>query len=658
MSHTNFANLEADELIRDLHERYINFLAYRKTRFENRWNKNRRFYYNQHIEDGLWEQGVRVGGRQGELTLVSVNHFRNLILNMLNLIIGTKPAFQARAINSDAESLLQAELANGLLDYYTKEKGMGDVIKRAVEESLIHDSSYVSVTWDTMAGKEFAVGPEDTLEYEGDLRFVTLSPFEVIFDQTRRDWKENDWVMTYHMRSKWDLIAEFPELQDLIERADTGDADNALADSDRNYSQDIKTDDVKVFEFYHRKSSSVPEGRYTMFIDGVVLFDDVLPYREIPIYQITGGRDLTSQFGYSIANDLVPLQELVNSHYSAINSNHEAFGVQKIAVARGSKVKHQSITTNLSFIEYDETGGGPPQGINLTNTPGEMFSHLKDLEGAMETISGINSVIRGKPVSGVTSGTALALLQNQSIQFINHLQESYQALIENVGTASIRILKDFAKSPRIAIIAGKSRAAAMREFESKDLENVDRVLVDLGNPLTHTLAGKVELANQLIQTGLIQNPQQYLAVVQSGNLEALTEAGTTEINYIREENEALLEGVNPVVAITDDHRKHILEHTVILQNVENRTNEALMSNVLEHIQQHINFLQDPNLQPLFQTLGRQGLTPAQPTGPAPAPEGLVDPAAMGQPNQVGVAPGAAPVNMPEAATPPPTALPR
>ena len=50
MSHTNFANLEADELIRDLHERYINFLAYRKTRFENRWNKNRRFYYNQHIE--------------------------------------------------------------------------------------------------------------------------------------------------------------------------------------------------------------------------------------------------------------------------------------------------------------------------------------------------------------------------------------------------------------------------------------------------------------------------------------------------------------------------------------------------------------------------------------------------------------------------------
>jgi len=648
MTAKHFASLPGSELIRDLHERYIDFLAHRKGRFEPRWERNRQYYYNDHYGDVTGKNGVQLGGGKGELTLVSINHFRNLLQHLQNLIVGVKPVFDTRATNSDAKSLSQAKLANGLLDYYRSEKGLGDKLLYAVEEALIHDASYVGVFWDPGAGREWMVDENENVLNEGDIEFRQIMAYAVIFDHTRQSFKDNDWVMTFNMRSRWDLISQYPELERQILNAPTGDSENALPDSDRT-GTDYKSDDVKVFEFYHKKTSSMPDGRFVMFLEGTVLYDDVLPYREIPIYQLQAGRSLTDQFGYSLANDLAPIQQMINSHYSAINSNHDAFGVQKVAVAKGSKISYQELTSNLGVIEYDGAAGPAPQGLNLVQTPPEMFNFVQSLEGVMETISGVNSVVRGKPESGVTSGTALALLQNQSIQFVNNFQASYTKLIEDVGTAAIRLLRDFAKSDRVVAIVGKGQAADMRNFNGDDLENVNRVQVDLGNPLTRTLAGKTELANQLVQTGLLQTPEQYLAVVTSGNLDALTEASVNEIQLIREENELLIEGKPTPVVITDDHRKHIMEHQSILYNPMNRNDEALMRVTLDHIQTHINMLQDPGAQTLFQVLGRQGLPPVNPA---------VNPSALQQPGNTGVQPGATPDNLPNPATPPGTAQPR
>jgi hypothetical protein len=81
-----------------------------------------------------------------------------------------------------------------------------------------------------------------------------------------------------------------------------------------------------------------------------------------------------------------------------------------------------------------------------------------------------------------------------------------------------------------------------------------------------------------------------------------------------------------------------------------RNDEALLANALAHIQEHINMLQDPIIQNLHMLLGHQGL-------PAPAMGGI-DPTAMGPTDTVGVAPGAAPANLPNPAQPPAGAQPR
>ena len=52
----------------------------------------------------------------------------------------------------------------------------------------------------------------------------------------------------------------------------------------------------------------------------------------------------------------------------------------------------------------------------------------------METLSGVNSVARGNPEASLQSGTALAMVQSQALQFMSGLQQSYIQLIEDVGT--------------------------------------------------------------------------------------------------------------------------------------------------------------------------------------------------------------------------------
>src|SRR5574343_533993 len=161
----------------------------------------------------------------------------------------------------------------------------------------------------------------------------------------------------------------------------------------------------------------------------------------------------------------------------------------------------------------------------------------------MEIISGMNSVVRGNPEASLKSGTALALVQAQALQFMNGLQQSYTQLIEDVGSGIISLLKEFAKVPRVAAIVGVNQKSNIQEFTGDDLDLIDRVLVDVGNPLATTTAGRVQMAEQMLQMGAIDSPEKYLEVINTGKLTSLTENQSNTLAMVRQENEDLLKGL-------------------------------------------------------------------------------------------------------------------
>jgi hypothetical protein len=289
----------------------------------------------------------------------------------------------------------------------------------------------------------------------------------------------------------------------------------------------------------------------------------------------------------------------------------------------------EQISDGLNFIQGNP-GFQPPKALNLTSTPAEIFNFLKMLESSMETISGVNSVARGNPEAQLTSGNALALIQSQALQFISGLQQSYIQLIEDVGTNVVELLKTFAKTPRVAAIAGKSNVTYMKEFTSDDLSSITRVIVDAGNALAQTTAGRVEMASQMMQMSIITTPEQYISVINTGKLETMTEGQNKELLLVRAERERLVDGTTPVVAVlTDSHSLHIREHKAVLADPDLRMDAQLVQRTLAHIQEHIDILSDPNVANILTLLGETPLGPIG--GGIPSPQA----AAPQQPNQQG-----------------------
>lgn len=586
---------------------------------------NWQFYHGNFVDGISSGHQVSFTGEQGELVNLPVNHFRNIARHMYVMITSNRPVMDARAINTDYKSLTQATLANGILDYYMREKGLEDCIKRATEWAIVLGSAYVKMEWNATGGQQYDFDP-DTGEYnyEGEIEFSTLSPFDVVFDGTKSCW-DNEWLLVRTFKNKFDIAAKYPEYREKILSVPGQKTPEIWRLA--IWSND-KTDDIPVYEFYHKRTEALPEGRYTLFLeDNIVLLDTPIPYRTLPIFRIAPENYIGTPYGYTPMFDIYPLQEAMNSLASAMMSNQEATAVQNIWVPRGSDIDVATLQGGMNIV----TGNAKPEAINLEGTAKSTFEMYNLLVQTAELISGINSVTRGQPEASLKSGTSLALVQSMALQFMSGLQQSYVKLIEDLGTALIMYLKDFAQSPRVAEIVGVANKVYTKEFTGDDLNSINRVVVDVGNALAHTVAGRVGMAEQLLQMKLLTTPEQYLQIINTGELETSFENQTHELLLIKQENEEILGGSSPVVSPLDKHSIHINEHRGVISDPSFRLNPELRDALLDHIQQHIDALTntDPRLLGILgeQPLPPPGGSPQAPQGPQGTPQGA--PAASG-----------------------------
>lgn len=616
-------------------------------------------------------------GEQGELTNLPVNHYRNICRHILTMVTANRPAMQARATNTDYKSLVQTKLANGLLDYYVREKRLEDYLHKAIEYAIVFGSGYIKMEWNATSGeirdyiepeyKMNRVMNEETGEeedqydedgnpvfemdedgnpveseagypvYEGDVKFSNLSPFDVVFDSTKEDANDHDWVLCRSFKNRFDLAAKYPEYTDDILRMETKDEKERYDFNGAFYDE---TDDIAVYEFYHKRTESMPDGRYILFVDAdVVLMDEVMPYKDLPVYRCAPADILGTPYGYSDTFDALPIQDALNSLYSTVLSNQNAFGVQNVLIPRGADVNPTSVAGGLNIIEYNHQVG-KPEALNLTATPPEVFQYIDMLKKEIETVTGVNSVSRGNPESSLKSGNALALVQSMSLQFISGLQQSYVKLIEDTGTGLINMLKDFSATKRVASIVGESNRTYMREFTGDDLSQINRVIVDIGNPLAKTTAGRVQMAEQMLQMNLIKTPEQYISVMNHGKLESMTDGIDKQLMLVKAENEKMIAGEQVHAIDIEPHAMHIKEHRDVLADPDLKNDPELVQRVLLHIQEHIVALRqaDPDL---LTHLGEQPLAP-----PGGAPANQPGPGQMvnqsGMQGQVGGVQGAPP----------------
>lgn len=547
--------------IRERIRRFREWLRF-SGRAERMYRSWRAFYG--HAPDGLGDTSrITASGEQGEYVDTATNDFAQLVTQTAVLTTQARPAFKAVATNSDHKSLAQTSFAQQLLTYYDKLHNLDDRDRETVLGALLTSEAWRIGGWDSSAGKsltEFLDGPGVR---EGDIRVHVTTSWRVAYDPDSPDVDSLQWFAFARRYNRFDLAAVLKDKNPkaaaklLAMSSDTGDKDdwdNPAYDMRRAGAMDPASSDlVLVWEFRHLPSPALPNGRLVRFVNddcvildtlendenGNVVKDHGYPYgvKRLQANRLSPEITVDSVAGHTAVFDLLGLQELMDTLATIMATAANAGGLKNLWHTLGDKPVVTSVVGAMNFLQ-SKNKPETLEGVKLDPMVAEVAGFFGQ---RMMRRLGQSEVSQGEVPKGMP-GNLAALLEAKTVQFNSQLQASYSKLLERSRNDDLDLLKRFATSPRVAVLGGKSNTWKHKEWSSADLDGVDRFVVEAVNPLTQTMAGKMEAAQVMLDKGLL-TAEQFLLFRETGRLEPALEAEQATMMRILKEREMLQEGI-------------------------------------------------------------------------------------------------------------------
>lgn len=517
-------------------------------------------------------------GENGEFLALSTNHFRGLIRHQLALVTADRPTWDPQARTSDSESAKQVELCRNLLDYVMSAKRFDQKLYDQTELSLVAASGFQALGWDASLG----------LEGEGDVWSQSLAPWEVWHENTR-SYADVQTHIFRRYESRWDWVAHFAESDpDKAQRLAALAVDQMLMCGVQSVdiTNQSESDRIPVLYVYANATKACPTGRVSIVAgEDLVLLDGPSPYGAIsPIVRMCPSEFMGSSVPCADSWSLLPLMEAYNAINSMMMTRVDLFGVPDIAVAEGAEFE-QGTMGGANLIK-GMLGQQAPALLDMLQIPSALANFLASIKSSMEELSGINSVTRGNPSENITSGSMAALMQSMAIQFNSAIERAYTFNLEAIGTHLIRIYQTMASEKQLISIAGTDEQWVAREFQKEDLALVSRVAVRTASALGKTVAGRYDLATKMLEMKVIEDPRQYLEVVNTGNLTPIFKGPVDELTLIKGENERIRRGQPVRVMDSDNHKLHLREHRNELDGGA-RYDDKIASAIEAHMGEHL-----------------------------------------------------------------------
>lgn len=569
---------------------------------------------------GNSSQTILGGGAEGELSLMKVNDLRKLLQEQLVTVTSQRPAGIARAVNSDVQSLNSAKIGTAIAEYYMTEANFEADFVKACEMGLLLGEGFVESFWDKDVGDPIAVDPDTGKpEMSGDWKIRIHCPWNAARD-VGANIKDQHWYILSFKANKFDLAAKYPKF-----------ADRIIACTQSEYNQRLElnkipddSDEIYANLLIHDRTPAVPDGRYSLLIGDDVVLDTTLPYKDFPVDRMSPSDVIDGITGYTTAFDMLAAEQATDALASIILTNNVTFGGQSIVGPQGAELKVSDIAKGVRYFELPPDMVDKLKPLQMTKTAPETYQFLSMLRSMKAELTGnVTNVLGQQAVQGA-SGSAMALIQAQAIQFNSGAQRSYYRLISSQMTKGIFILAKYADTPRVARIVGKAKSIGLKEFKytGQDLNSISSIIFEMTNAVSQTMGGKLTMAQDLMNAGQITNPKQYLTVATTGNLDAMTMPDELDQMLLIEENEWLSEGKPVVAIITEIHADHIKAHRSVLSSPKAKENPEVVQATLEHIQDHINLWQEASVSNpgVLMATGQQPLQAATPPQMPPPPD--------------------------------------
>lgn len=627
-------------------------------------------------EDGNETHRVSRLGKDQQVRYLMDNEFRVALQSKLTMVRANPPGFIPVPINTDTASEKTSLLVRGVVDYYLGEGKVDEKCGDATELGELHSWGWLYASWEDeegpvaqklptlgpmpvqppdvaappMPGQTDVVpppapGPTDGTQppglpplrpvtgvqevKAGDVYFEAVLASDVAFDYDARGPLQ--WLIVRRYVNKFDLAARV-EAKDagagaglakrIREYTAEGSAQNKLAWALRSWKTERRTesdlsDEVAIYEVRHLPTPGCPQGRWLRYLSADIVIDDG-PARygdDLMCHCALAGKRVGTKRGYSTAHDALALQRALDTLSSIPYSNQAAGGLNILVAKEGSELRAENLFEGTKVL-YG-VGDDPSKLVTvleLVRTPPEVFAFRDSVKSSVDEKMGMNAQSMGRDDRDL-AGVAMALLDDTTQRNISSTAQSHTETRTFAANAIIRLYKRFGRhSRKLAMLVGKSKQPMLQKFSGEDFESIDRVVPEPTSALTRTPAGRLGVAQMLIEAaGKGVQPELILSVTETGKYEPLTEDPMAEILTIREENERLMSGevldtppppVDPVTGqpippppgapppvstamYTDNPLKHIMGHRPVLSSTAARKNSEVVRNTRMHLEAHV-----------------------------------------------------------------------
>jgi hypothetical protein len=225
-----------------------------------RWNRVEALYRGEDLDSGNSSSRIEEGGESGETLTIRANHLRAIVGQRLVLATGTQPSIHAKADNSDYRTGAQRKLAEAIFTHHQSRGDLDIAAKRALEYAATHGEGWTVQVWDKDTGERYdveqyllpadqekvaewqrataeweqepsnamalSVGMEPhgrpeqpdvqertRLVYQGDVRYDSPHPVDVVRDPDLEDPRKSKWYIVRSRRDRYELAARHPAFE-------------------------------------------------------------------------------------------------------------------------------------------------------------------------------------------------------------------------------------------------------------------------------------------------------------------------------------------------------------------------------------------------------------------------------------------------------------
>lgn len=566
------------------------------------WRINQAFYEgSQYVYyNRQYNRIDRLGTEEGEKPRYRVRLTCNQILGVVRTYLAkmtkNQPMMEAAPASGQQEDIKAARLGEVVFRYLWDELDLEDKLHEAILYSLLMGQGYWEVYWDDQAGDpmEFVKHPQ-TGEYvvtddaektvrewaerngvelevdvlhQGQVGVEVISPFELflIGGKTPQEAYAAIKVKGYsrdYVQENWGV--------DLKATGETEQFFDGKADVEDDH-KDSEDDLVVVKQMYTLPNSAQPEGMYLCWANDKVLTKAAFPYddHKLPFAKFGAIKTPGRRYDMSVISHLIGLQKELNRAISQYIEQKNISYHPPILAPKGS-IQKRITSEPGQVIPFLSPNGQKPEALRIPEPGSHIFTHIDGLLQRINDVSGQHEVSHAKVPTGVESGVAIGMLQEQDDTRLAPMIRQMELAITRAGQLMLSRVKQFYLEERLVQIRGSNGISEVKAFKGSDLAGVDDIRVVEGSMIPKSRAAQNQLILDMLDRGVIDF-RRAAPLLDIGGAGQLTQEWEQHRKRQERENERMSRGEPaPMIEDFDNDEEHLDVMTSTMTSIDFET---------------------------------------------------------------------------------------